>query len=262
MQNKIIGIIGPTGSGKTHLAAELFAREERAAVYQILAQDAGYLGPADNIIDGDIRRFAVAIGAPRFRFIYRVARETSYVEKNRYVFPDFDWYVRACLERGNMSMFVDEAHMLCNSHSCPLSLWESIITGRHYTLDVVYITQRFAMVHKDITANTKEFFFWNIIEPADLEGIERRCGYDVREAVQSLRRTEDHRHEGGSIEPGEFLHWTAWGDCNVYTTLPSRGSAGQWVPVSDMQESDANGTRDEATLPNSTQSGSADGDVS
>ncbi len=190
------------------MAASIMGQSERCAVYQIVRADMNYVHNATQIFDGDIKGFAAGLGEQEFRYIYRVGpgRETK---GNKLVFPDFEWYIRACFERQRMTMIVDEAHFLCSPRYCPVFFWESVITGRHAYLDIVYVTQRFSMVHHDITANTHEFYFWKITEPADLAGIRERCGEDAMQSVANLRKTEDNRRTGGELVPGDFMHWTA-----------------------------------------------------
>jgi len=206
--NKITGIVGPTGSGKSYTAAQIMAKSERAAVYQIVREDNNFLACATDIFDGDIAAFCRALGEDNFRYVYKVGPGKR-IEKNRFILPDFEPFIACCFERKNMLMMIDEAHFLCNPRYIPAYFWESIVTGRHMFLDIAYATQRFSMVHHDLTANTHEFHFWRISEPADLDAIAQRCGDDVRDQVANLRKTEDNRGTGGELIPGEVLVWTA-----------------------------------------------------
>jgi len=207
--NRIIGLVGPTGSGKSHMAAQLMNNAERSAVYQIVREDTNFLHAATDIFDGDMYSFCMALGEENFHYIYRVAEGNVEVEKNKFILPDFEWFIRCCFERKHMLMIVDEAHFLCSPRYIPPYFWQAIITGRHMYLDIAYITQRFSMVHHDMTANSHEFYFYNITEPADLEAIAKRCGEDVADTVANLRKTVDNRRTGGELVPGEVYHWTA-----------------------------------------------------
>lgn len=207
MWNKITGLVGPTGSGKSYEAAKIMGACERAAVYQIVRQDTNFLGVATDIFDGDMRSFCRALGQDSFRYIYRVGEGVKRVEGNKIVLPDFETFIACCFERQRMTMIVDEAHFLCSARFIPPNFWESIITGRHSYIDIVYLTQRFSMVHHDLTANTHEFIFWNITEPSDLDRIAERCGDDVRNKVANLKRAVDNRSVGGAYTPGESLVW-------------------------------------------------------
>ena len=184
------------------------AEAQRAAIYQIVREDTNYLSCATDFFDGDIRGFCTALGEDSFRYVYRVG-PGKLVEKNRFVLPDFEWFIRSCFERKHMLMIIDEAHFLCNTRYIPPYLWESIVTGRHMYLDIVYVTQRLSMVHHDMTANTHEFYFWRNTEPGDLQRIEERCGPEIADLVQGLRKTEDKRREGGELIPGEMYRWSA-----------------------------------------------------
>ena len=185
------------------------SQAERAAVYQIVREDTNFLHAASDIFDGNIIAFCRALGEDNFRYIYRVAPGARKTEGNKIVLPDFEPFIAACFERRHMMMIIDEAHFLCSPRFIPVYFWESVVTGRHMYLDIVYVTQRFSMVHHDLTANTHEFMFWNISEPSDLDAIEKRCGQDVRDQVAGLRKTVDTRRDGGTLIPGEMLRWTA-----------------------------------------------------
>jgi Zonular occludens toxin (Zot) len=214
MWNRIIGIVGPKGSGKSYMAADIMSKAERAAVYQIVREDSNYLRAATDIVDGDIKQFCLALVENDFRLIYKVAEGAKKIEGNKIVLPDFTQFIECCFTRRNMMMIIDEAHFLCSPRFIPASFWESIVTGRHVYLDIVFVTQRFSMVHRDLTANTQEFIFWNITEPSDLDSIEERCGEEVRNKVQSLRPAIDNRAQGGNFVPGEYYQWKTGGNKN------------------------------------------------
>jgi len=215
MYNQIIGFVGPTGSGKSFTAAKFMAEQERAAVYQLVTQDSAYLSCCDAVFQGDLKALAAAVVRPQFRYIYKPDEKSAMVKGNRFFFPDFELFVRLCFERRNMCMIVDEAHFLCNPRFMPAEFWQSIVTGRHQFLDIAFVTQRFAMVHHDMTANSKKLFFWRTNEPSDLDGIAKRCGQEISDRVAALRATVDNRRSGGTLIPGEVLVWDNSG--NVFT---------------------------------------------
>ena len=52
------------------------------------------------------------------------------------------------------------------------------------------MAQRFASIDKKITYQTQIFDFFQTDEPTDLKGIADRCGSEVAEQVQGLRRLD------------------------------------------------------------------------
>jgi len=181
----------------------------RCAVFQIVRKDLAFLNGATHIIDGQPKLFAETLGNEQFRAIYRPAN-VQVGDNGEVSFPEFRLFVECCFERGDMAMLVDEAHLLCSPRHIPPRFSQAIILGRHENLDILYIAQGFSLVARLLTRNTDEFYFGNIIEPADIQGIRERCGPDVSERVTQLRRLEDHRREGGTLVPGELLYWNAW----------------------------------------------------
>src|SRR5438874_4627931 len=111
MWNRIIGIVGPTGSGKSYMAAKIMAESQRAAVYQIVHGDTNYLACATDFFDGDIYSFSLALCEDNFRYVYRPGPGKQ-VKKNRFEFPDFELFIQACFTRQHMMMVIDEAHFL------------------------------------------------------------------------------------------------------------------------------------------------------
>src|SRR6266705_2835793 len=123
------------------MTKKIFGSAERSAVYQIVREDTNFLHSATDVFDGDMRNFCIGLGEENFRYVYRVAEGQAIVEKNKFVLPDFEWFIRCCFERGHMMMVVDEAHFLCSPRYMPAYFWQSVVTGRHMFLDIVYVTQ-------------------------------------------------------------------------------------------------------------------------
>lgn len=204
MQNRIVGVIGPKGSGKTYsVVQELVMKAPRVAVFDMVREPA-YL--VCEPITGQLRRFAESISQPEFRVTYRpVVFERDGDDIHT---PELDKVVTACYLRGDMTLVIDESHLLLTARRCPTMLLVSNWIGRHRRFSFAYVAQTLSTVSVPLRRNTDEFYFWRITEPIDIDGISDRCGKDVAIQVANLRATDDRRHEGGIIVPGQRLHWT------------------------------------------------------
>lgn len=184
------------------------ADSQCAAVFNIVRKDTAFIGCATHVFDGTPRAFCEAMAEPEFRIIYR---PTIIIRNDKGVpdFPEFQMFVDACMIRGRMLMIIDEAHLLCDPYHIPRQLYESFILGRHESLSICYITQSLkGMIYPLMRKDTDEWYFWRINDPGDLDVIREMCGDEVSERVSNLRALEDHRPEGGTVIPGEYVHWT------------------------------------------------------
>jgi hypothetical protein len=203
--NKIIGIIGPKGSGKTFDICRYLKACPTFACFVIFRNDVGYLSVTDEVITENPRQLAEAMKQSEFRIVYHPS--IPEVRDGEFHFPFFDKFVEICFRRGNCTMVIDEAHLLCDARNCPPYLLMSLIDGRRRNLNIVYVSHRFATVSRMLTANTDEFWLYKITESADLDEIRKRCGAEAMEKVKALRRLEKR---GGEIIPGERFLWSAY----------------------------------------------------
>ena len=215
MYNKIVGLIGPTGSGKSYTAAQMMAATKCCAVFQLkrIHEEPAFAMSADDIVDGDIRTLALKFCEEQFRLVYLCQPPDT--EGKRLVSKDFDLFIQACYIRENMCMIVDEAHFFCDPWHIPVFFRQAVVMGRSRYLDIIYCAQKFSTISKELTANSHELYLWRIAEPGDLASIGERCGADVAEAVANLRASQDLRRDGGEFIPGEYLHWKNTGEWKV-----------------------------------------------
>jgi type II secretory pathway predicted ATPase ExeA len=202
-QNRIIGVIGPTGSGKTYTVGQYLAEQERFVVFDIMG-DATYLRPADEILTTRAQLRSIMRNDPNFKVVYRARIERD-EKDNAIMVPDLQFVVDCAYATGDMLLVIDEAHLLCDSRNIPPSLFLATATGRHRRLSILYVSHRFNSIHPMLRLNTHEFWFWRIIEPADLDGIRERCGEETEERVAAARKLE---RKGTEIIPGEMVRWT------------------------------------------------------
>jgi hypothetical protein len=215
MYNRIIGFIGPTGSGKSYMAAQIMSRSERCAVYQLkrIHEENAFAMVADDIIDSDIAVFAKKLGEPKFRYVYLC--QPPEIDGKKLVCPDLDIFIQACYIRERMSMIIDEAHFFCDPWHIPVFFRQAVVMGRSRFLDTMYCAQKFSTISKELTANTHELYIWRIVEPGDLNSIAERCGQDCAEAIQNLRPSQDRRRDNGEFIPGQYVHWSNTGEWEI-----------------------------------------------
>jgi hypothetical protein len=204
MNNRIIIVIAPKGSGKTYKVAQMVSQSERVAVFDLVRESAYSICTP---YVGKPREFAANIhpSVKAFRCAYRPI--DIQMDKDLVKVPELEPFIKLCFLRGDMTMVIDEAHLICSGRNCPRSLLVSSLVGRHRNLNIVVVAQRFTGVHGSLRANADEFWFWKIIEPADVDGIAERCGVDTANKVFELKPLE--RDEADNfVSPGEMLVWT------------------------------------------------------
>jgi hypothetical protein len=216
MHNKIIMVIAPKRSGKTHKVSQMVAELDCVAAFDMI-KDAQYMEIKTRkneepvvVIEGNPAMFARAISRDKekFKVIYHPAickmQDNGIVEC-----PEFQPIIKLCHLRGNMYLVIDEAHMFCNSYNCPPELMMASYIGGHNGFSMILIAQSFVGIHPIIRRNADEIYFWRITEPSDLEVIRKRCGKDVEEAVTRLRAVELDE-DNNFIAPGQMLHWSKY----------------------------------------------------
>jgi RecA/RadA recombinase len=206
ISNRVTGIIGPKGSGKTFRAARLFGAEDRALFYQPARMNSECDVFATHVSCGDmegVRR--VLEQEEQFRIVYKVP-DSDFVRRGQNLFyASILPLAQLCYDVGNMTMYIDEAHEICNQYTIDPELRRVIRLARNNQLNLVWVSQSME-VHREIRRNTDEFYFYRIFEPGDLDKIAERCGDLTAQRVSNLKRL---RSENGAIVPGECIVWTA-----------------------------------------------------
>lgn len=210
--NEIIGIIAPKGAGKSHLSSRLFASCQNAVAFNVMCEHSYTLGATD-ICAGNLTELCEQMRQLEYRIDYRPA----YYDLEEGKSDEFDWTVKLCYLRKNVTLFIEEAHMFCTSHSMPQDLLLAVRMGRHRGLSLVYVTQSYAAVTRPLTSNTNTFFFFGMFDPRELDAISQRTGRECAEAVANLKRLHI---DGDTIYPGEIIEWRDNGDWKTVSGGP------------------------------------------
>lgn len=206
MFNKIIILIGPKRSGKTRKASELVRELPRTVTFDLM-KDGQYENGAV-IYRGKPAELARNIGKDKetFQAVYQPTivnlRDNGLIDS-----PEFQPILKLCHLRGDMYFVIDEAHLLCNSRNCPSELVMASYVGGHSGFSMILIAQSFSGIHPIIRRNADEFYFWKLIEPADLDGVKERCGGQVADKVAELRATETDDNNQFK-KAGQVLYWS------------------------------------------------------
>jgi hypothetical protein len=218
--NLIRGIVGPTGSGKTYVMARLFGQEDRALVYQVVRSNEECDIFATHLTDDVESACRILRKEEKYRVVYKV-QDNDVVERGRDLdYPSSRVLAEECYVEGNMTLFLDEAHELCDQQKIHPRLRKVIRLARNNRLSVTWISQSME-VHREIRRNSQELILFHMHEPGDLEKIEERCGTCTAERVSMLRPLLDRdrkpfRDKEGRILGPEYLTWSAYGQRAMY----------------------------------------------
>lgn len=209
MQNRVVGVVAPKGSGKTTLVAELVRFTPRVAIYDPMAEtDFQYRRVASHIVSRNLKEAHLVMAEENFQLLYEPELPTQ--DGDEWYYADFRPFLMKVWRRvqliGPMMLIVDEAHYTMSGKTMPLEMWNIITNGRRYGLDVVWITQRFVGVNGWVRANADEYWFYRLVHPADLMTVRDIAGIEVSEQVRNLRRLDGKKNPP---VPGELLIWNS-----------------------------------------------------
>jgi hypothetical protein len=182
LQNKIVGVIGRKGAGKSKRAHTLVEYAPRIIVWDPMedfTEPPGMWHPdVFDGITGELDEY--------FEQANRVPTFACVVVPDQDVEADFEELCGLVYDYGNLLFVIEEAPLVCKAGYMPPVFGKIVRTGRHHNIDLCWTAQRAAEVSRRLTSMTDFFIFYSQTEPRDLDAIAERCGRDVADKVANL----------------------------------------------------------------------------
>lgn len=183
-----VGLIGPTGLGKTTMLLNILPRMPFVVVFATKPRD----GSMDKLLHaGYVRldrwRSIDPMQTPR-RVLWPDATRLDSVVKQRVVFHDaFDRIYR----EGGWCVAIDETRYVENQLKLGEDIKMYLLQGRSLGISLVTATQRPAWVPREIYSSSTHLFFWRTNDETDirsLSAIGYRSAVLIRSIVAELER--------------------------------------------------------------------------
>lgn len=181
IQNRIVGIIGRKGTGKSTLLSERLQGEECILSWDPMADHSEWM-PNELQSRDEVQKFLAWAQKRKFFAASYVAGSELEDEFEEIC----DLYYTAAL--GPRVFAVEEVPLICSPSYLPKKFGKLVRTGRHKQIDLYWTAQRAGEVSRTLTSLTDEFVLFSQTEPRDLDAIASRCGPDVADRVASLGR--------------------------------------------------------------------------
>lgn len=177
-QNKIIGIIGRKGSGKSTILEYLLRSNPRLFIFNTMGEHDWTVDHITNI--DTLPMYLDDVENPKEKFQAEFTPTGDILQQ-------FDIVADEVYETGNMTFAIEELPMLTKSAGyMQPSLGRLFRLGRHQALNLVWTAQRAAEVPRGVTGATDYFILFQQTEPGDIKALEYRCGEECAYQVQQL----------------------------------------------------------------------------
>ena len=179
-QNRIVGIVGRKGSGKSTRTAVLVKHAPRIVVFDPMEDHRAALpdhfeGLED--IEAVWEYFNQASREETFACSYTPGDDPE---------REFEELCKVVYEYGNVLLVVEEVPIVVKANYLPKTFGRIVRTGRHRDIDILWTAQRASEVARTLTASTDIWIFFSQTEPRDLDAIAERCGRDIADKVAAL----------------------------------------------------------------------------
>lgn len=177
IQNRIVGVVGRKGSGKSTRVHELLSFCPRFVVFDVMGE---YAGQTENRIES----------VPRLAEFLKWSREQqafagAYVPSGE-LDEEIEEVSRLVYARGHLCFVCEEVPLYAQAGYMPPLFGKLIRTGRHQQIDIVWTAQRAAEVPRTTTSLTDLWVLFSQTEPRDLSALADRCGREVADRVAGL----------------------------------------------------------------------------
>jgi hypothetical protein len=177
-QNRIVGVIGRKGSGKSTRVATLVKYAPRVFAFDPMQDHSNLLPDVFEGIDDELDEY-----------FYQASRAKTFAcafipDEN--LEDDFEDVCRLVYEYGHMLFVVEEAPLVLKAGYMPPVFGKIVRTGRHRGIDLLWTAQRASEVSRTLTSATDVWIFYSQTEPRDLDAIAERCGREIATHVAEL----------------------------------------------------------------------------
>lgn len=172
-------VLGQRGCGKSFLAKGFQSLWPRRVIIDSLNEY------SEGIIVHNFNDFADTLyhfhetNQKEFVLIYQFDFDSRISEE------EFYQIIRVCYYLGNVQIVVEEIQLYTSVHSMPWSLENSLLTGRHQNISLLFTSQRPGMVNKTIISQCSHIFIGHIKESNDIRYLKGIIG-DEAEKLRDL----------------------------------------------------------------------------
>jgi hypothetical protein len=178
IQNRIVGIVGRKGTGKSSHLSGLLRYCPRFVVFDVMGEHAPPDGKNRLEKSAELARFLKwSHQQPAFAGVYVPAGDLE---------EEIEEVSRLTYARGHLCFACEEVPLYSQAGYMPPLFGKLIRTGRHQEIDICWTAQRAAEVPKTLTALTDVWVLFSQTEPRDLSALAERCGRDVADRVGGL----------------------------------------------------------------------------
>lgn len=199
LQNKITGIIGRKGTGKSTKLEELLSARDRVLVLDPMAEHDWTPNEISSL--ETLSEF--------FRWNRKKPQWAASFVPGESIDEDVEDASRIAYKAGDHAIGIDEISLFTTAGHMPKALGRMIRTGRHRKMDIYWTGLRANEVPRTLTSLTDEFILFSQTEPLDLDAIAKRCGVDVADRV-------------GELQLHEYLIWDVWNGLTFESKAPSQ----------------------------------------
>ncbi|HKW03575.1 MAG TPA: hypothetical protein VJN96_27360 [Vicinamibacterales bacterium] len=178
IQNRIVGIVGRKGSGKSTRAATLIKYAPRVLAWDPMEDHRDLLPDWYEGFDGELDSYLNEAD--------RTAAFACAITPGDQLEAEFEEVCQLVYEHGRMLFCVEEAPLVCRANYLSPTFGRIVRTGRHRRIDVLWTAQRASEVSRSLTSATDVWILFSQTEPRDLDAIAERCGREIADRVANL----------------------------------------------------------------------------
>lgn len=160
--NLIVSVFGRKGSGKSTLARQIMAEHRRVVVIDYLGEYGEGQGfTVHEGLEASVHALVRWQGKGRFALSLRVDDKDDALRV-----LEVAWAMRGYM------LVIEEASWLCSPSHLPVELSKFVRMGRHREISQLYVAQRPAMVHRDVTSQSDVIVSFQQHEARDIKFLE------------------------------------------------------------------------------------------
>lgn len=192
IQNKIIGVIGKKGYGKTKLTEKEAILTDKPTV--ILDPRFQYENNIRRIVFMSVAAFSSWI---TIRDNYKLFIKFKLELVVRAIdIEDAELLAQMIYKMKNITFVIDEVDMFFDTRTNKKSYFNQLVQyGRHNEIDIIYTCRRPANISRNLTALTDIFYFSRLTEPTDKKYVKDTVSNEAENLVVSLDKFNFYRIE-------------------------------------------------------------------